>query len=369
MKKNLGRIMIIVGVLLVLASVGLVSYNTYDSARAGMESDRVLDELEVLIQRNPLPVPTHIQYIEVDDDGNEVVHDEVVYVAPEQVNAVSSAVSSGSSGGGTAQVQTVGQTIPTVQVDEWKYIGVLQIPSLRLTLPVLHKWDYSRLRIAPCRYYGSVYKHNLVIAGHNYSVHFSPVRSIRLGADVYFTDVYGTRYHYRVSKTETVQPNDVERMITSNGEWELTLFTCNLGGATRFACRCQLIETQAAGQEAVPFERTGAREDLPVVPAQAEETPPEETEASEGSEQENDGTTVPEQENDQPVVPEQEDDQSVVSEQEDDQPVVPEQEDDEPIVPEQENDEPVVPEQEADEPLTQEQPESNVPEPVQQVGQ
>ena len=355
MKKNLGRIMIIVGVLLVLASVGLVSYNTYDSARAGMESDRVLDELEVLIQRNPLPVPTHIQYIEVDDDGNEVVHDEVVYVAPEQVNAVSSAVSSGSSGGGTAQVQTVGQTIPTVQVDEWKYIGVLQIPSLRLTLPVLHKWDYSRLRIAPCRYYGSVYKHNLVIAGHNYSVHFSPVRSIRLGADVYFTDVYGTRYHYRVSKTETVQPNDVERMITSNGEWELTLFTCNLGGATRFACRCQLIETQAAGQEAVPFERTGAREDLPVVPAQAEETPPEETVTGEEA--------LPSE------LPELEDDETLAPEQEDDQPVVPEQENDEPIVPEQENDEPVVPEQEADEPLTQDQPESNVPEPVQQVGQ
>ena len=294
--------MILVGVLLVLASVGLVSYNTYDSARAGMESDRVLDELEVLIQRNPIPVPTHIQYIDVDADGNESVRDELVYVSPDD------------------ETQTVGQTIPTVQVDEWKYIGVLQIPSLRLTLPVLHKWDYSRLRIAPCRYYGSVYKHNLVIAGHNYSVHFSPVRSIRLGADVYFTDVYGTRYHYRVSKTETVQPDQVTYMVTTNGEWELTLFTCNLGGATRFACRCQLIETQAAGQEAVPFVRDADQQDLPVVPGQAED--------------------------EQPATPEQHG-----------QPV-----------PEQQEDEPIVPEQENDEPISQEEPESNVPAPVQQVG-
>lgn len=322
--------MILVGVLLVLASVGLVSYNTYDSARAGMESDRVLDELEVLIQQNPIPVPTHIQYIDVDADGNESVRDELVYVSPDD------------------ESQTVGQTIPTVQVDEWKYIGVLQIPSLRLTLPVLHKWDYSRLRIAPCRYYGSVYKHNLVIAGHNYSVHFSPVRSIRLGADVYFTDVYGTRYHYRVSKTETVQPDQVSYMVTTNGEWELTLFTCNLGGATRFACRCQLIETQAAGQEAIPFVRDVNQQDLPVVPGQAEDEP------------------LPEQDSDQPATPEQEDEQPETPEQDSEEPATPEQ-DGQPV-PEQQEDEPIVPEQENDEPISQEEPESNVPAPVQQVG-
>lgn len=334
--------MILVGVLLVLASVGLVSYNTYDSARAGMESDRVLDELEVLIQHNPIPVPTHIQYIDVDADGNESVRDELVYVSPDD------------------ETQTVGQTIPTVQVDEWKYIGVLQIPSLRLTLPVLHKWDYSRLRIAPCRYYGSVYKHNLVIAGHNYSVHFSPVRSIRLGADVYFTDVYGTRYHYRVSKTETVQPDQVTYMVTTNGEWELTLFTCNLGGATRFACRCQLIETQAAGQEAVPFVRDADQQDLPVVPGQAEdETLPE---------QDSDQPATPEQEDEQPATPEQEENvQEEMPGQEQAQPVS-EQENDVPVVPEQDADEPLVPEQENDEPISQEEPESNVPAPVQQVG-
>lgn len=329
MKKHLGGIMILVGVLLVLASVGLVSYNTYDSARAGMESDRVLDELEDLIQHNPIPVPTHIQYIDVDADGNESVRDELVYVSPDD------------------ETQTVGQTIPTVQVDEWKYIGVLQIPSLRLTLPVLHKWDYSRLRIAPCRYYGSVYKHNLVIAGHNYSVHFSPVRSIRLGADVYFTDVYGTRYHYRVSKTETVQPDQVAYMVTTNGEWELTLFTCNLGGATRFACRCQLIETQAAGQEAVPFVRGVNQQDLPVVPGQAEDEP------------------LPEQDSDQPATPEQEDEEHAAPEQDSEEPATPEQ--DGQSVPEQEDDEPIVPEQENDEPVSQ-YPESNVPAPVQQVG-
>ncbi len=33
---------------------------------------------------------------------------------------------------------------------------------------------------------------------------------------------------------------DVEEMIT--GDWDLTLFTCTLGGQTRVTVRCQLIE-------------------------------------------------------------------------------------------------------------------------------
>lgn len=310
MKKRLGGTLILVGVLLLLASVGLVSYNTYDSARAGMESDRVLDELEGLIQQNPVPIPTHIQYIDVDDEGNETLVDELIYASPDESDAT--------------------QSIPTVQVDDWKYIGVLQIPGLRLTLPVLHKWDYSRLRVAPCRYYGSVYTHDLVICGHNYSVHFSPVRSIWPGADVYFTDVYGTRYHYRVSKTETVQPTQVREMIHSDGEWELTLFTCNLGGATRFACRCQLIELQAPGQEAIPFQRGEQAEGLIYMPEKPEAEPAQ-----------------PGQQGEEPAQSGQQGEEPVSGEQQGAEPVSEDQTDDRPSPAE---------------------PESNVPAPVEQVG-
>lgn len=52
------------------------------------------------------------------------------------------------------------------------YIGELEIPALGLELPVMDQWSYPRLRIAPCRYVGSVYSGDIVIAGHSYLRHF-----------------------------------------------------------------------------------------------------------------------------------------------------------------------------------------------------
>ena len=50
-------------------------------------------------------------------------------------------------------------------------IGILEIPALDLNL-VISSWSYSSLRLAPCRYSGSAYKGDLVIAAHNYQSHF-----------------------------------------------------------------------------------------------------------------------------------------------------------------------------------------------------
>lgn len=229
-KLKLGPTLILVGIVLILGAIGLVLYNNWDSARAGQESDRVLGELEDLLLTNPVPVPTAetgrpivvrpggaSQALEVEDPEDA----EEPRIAGENDDTPHMA---------------------TVQVEEWKYIGVLEFPTLGLRLPVLNRWDYNRLRVAPCRYYGSVYNNNLVICGHNYTVHFSPVRSIALGADVYFTDMTGTKYHYTVINTETVQPMQVDEMIDPGGDWDMTLFTCNIGGATRFACRCRLLD-------------------------------------------------------------------------------------------------------------------------------
>lgn len=230
MKKRRGPILILIGLVLIIAAVGLVLYNNWDSDRAGRESEEIADLLESIIIYDPAPVPTM-------DNGQPVALPDP-QATPQPIEAVEPGEEE------TVPGETDADTPPmaTVWIEEWRYIGVLELPTLNLKLPVLNRWSYAKLNVAPCRYYGSVYRNNMVICGHNYATHFSPVRSIALGADVYFTDVTGTRFHYVVSGTETVQPMAVEDMIISDGEWDLTLFTCNIGGATRFACRCKLVE-------------------------------------------------------------------------------------------------------------------------------
>lgn len=124
----------------------------------------------------------------------------------------------------------------TLTSEDYEYIGYLSIPAVGINLPVMAEWDYDRLRIAPCRYTGSVKTGDLVIAAHNYSAHFRPLWHIPIGESVIFTDVDGVRSTYKVEDVETLSPTSVEEMV--GGEYALTLFTCNYGGSARVTVRC-----------------------------------------------------------------------------------------------------------------------------------
>ena len=129
--------------------------------------------------------------------------------------------------------------MPTQEIDGQNYIGTLQIEALELSLPVISEWSYSRLQIAPCRYAGSVYMDNMVIAAHNYTSHFGRLKELSQGDAVTFTDIDGNIFRYRVTEIETLQPYSVKEM--TSGDWDLTLFTCTIGGRTRVTVRCERV--------------------------------------------------------------------------------------------------------------------------------
>ena len=197
------KILITIGTVLILAAASLSLYNNWDACRAAREAERIEQELSSDIDQNKDQVEDFI----TDDKNREM---------------------------------------PVVTIDGVKYIGVLSIPAENLTLPVQYSWSYEALRHSPCRYTGSYLTDDLVICGHNYAKHFSPIRWLAPGDDVYFQTADGVEIHYTVLGLETVQPTDISEMIATQdqalGDWDLTLFTCNLGGRTRCAVRCARAE-------------------------------------------------------------------------------------------------------------------------------
>ncbi len=129
--------------------------------------------------------------------------------------------------------------MPTVKIDGKYYVGTLEIPSLHLKLPVMEDWSYEQLKLAPCRYKGSVYREDMIIAAHNYRGHFGELEYLDCGDEIIFTDVDGNAFTYVVAATEILKKTDVEKMEA--GEWDLTLFTCTYDGRTRFTVRCKKI--------------------------------------------------------------------------------------------------------------------------------
>ena len=203
MKAKLGTLCIALGLVLVALAAGLYGYNRWDASRAAKASDKVLDVLEQELDTPALPA------------------------APAQ-----------------AEPDPTEREMTTTVIDGYDYIGYLSIPSLGLALPVMEQWSYDGLKIAPGRYSGSLFTDDLVIAGHNYARHFSPIKRLPVGAEVQFTDMDGTVWEYTVSAVEVLQPVQVEEMTTKTDpdDWDLTLFTCTTGGQARCAVRC--VHTQ-----------------------------------------------------------------------------------------------------------------------------
>lgn len=145
-----------------------------------------------------------------------------------------------------SEVQTVPDYVidhnlpmPTCKVGDWSYIGTLSIPVIGKTLSVMDEWSYGGMKVSPGRYQGSAYTNDLIICGHNYQSHFGQLKSLVIGDEICFTDVDGNEFHYTVSTVETLDGTDIDGITA--GDWDLTLFTCTIGGQQRIAVRCTLL--------------------------------------------------------------------------------------------------------------------------------
>ena len=201
MRNKLGVVCMALGTLLILGALGLLVYNQQESDTAGEAADVALEQVAVTIQER---VERAKEMQELPDP----------YVTEMTV----------------------------VDIAGYGYIGYLSIPVLEMELPIMSEWDYDRFKIAPCRYSGSTKTDDLVIAGHRYARHFSPIDDLHPGDEVIFTDMDGVVTHYKVAEVTVLDPTAVEEM--TSGEYPLTLFTCTYGGANRVTVRCIITEDE-----------------------------------------------------------------------------------------------------------------------------
>lgn len=206
MRNKKGKGLIVGGLLLLVAAVGLSGYNLWEENRAAKSVDYVLEQMSALI-----PKPGDVTLPE------GMLPDYVV--APEM-------------------------EMPTAAVASYDYIGYLSIPALSLDLPVMSEWSYPNLKVSPCRYAGSAYKDGFVICAHNFKRHFGGLKDLSIGDTVQFVDMDGNTFDYVVAEIGQLNPGDTREMLSK--DWALSLFTCTLGGKFRVTVRCDRAEQEPA---------------------------------------------------------------------------------------------------------------------------
>ena len=195
MKANRGAVWINAGLLLIAAALFLSAYNEWESHEARDSARQVIAQL-----CDALPTEA----------------------------------------GEPTTLPDVRREMPVKTINGRDYIGVLSIPSLELELPVISQWDYPALKVAPCRYSGSLYQDNLIICAHNYASHFGKLKELQPGDIVLFTDMDEHVVTFQMVERETLNPMDAEGMEA--GDWDLTLFTCTIDGQTRVTIRLERVE-------------------------------------------------------------------------------------------------------------------------------
>ena len=129
--------------------------------------------------------------------------------------------------------------IKSRQIGDGMFDGILAIPSIDLEMPVYDTWNEDYLRRSVCRYYGSPYTDDFVIAGHNYRSGFGKLKTLKPGDEVYFTDMSGEISYYVVKQIEVLDGTDIDGMLS--GGWALSLYTCTYGGSARLTVRCEKV--------------------------------------------------------------------------------------------------------------------------------
>lgn len=206
MHKRAGVILVLAGAVLILAALLLVFSNYYEDRQAGRESDERLIDVRAIIEERITPAPL---------------------VTP----------AAGQEAGESAETpEPFDPELTVVEIDGHGYIGYLSIPVLELDLPIMSEWDYEKLKIAPCRQFGSSKTDDLVIAAHNYKRHFGYLAELEAGDAVLFTDMDGTVNTYEVALVDTLNPTEVEAV--QNSGYDLVLYTCTYGGKTRVTVFC-----------------------------------------------------------------------------------------------------------------------------------
>lgn len=222
-----------IGAVLVLAALSLFYLNQKEAVQAEAAVDEIMSQLLEEMQEKNSTQNAEIQKGDISDKN---------FTDASEQNDIKSTDSDSNAGNGKDNLEykdPYDSTMSVLTIEGYDYIGYLSVPTLGLELPVILDWSYSKLRSAPCRYSGSVNTDDLVVAAHNYPRHFGKLAGLSAGETITFTDIDGRNTVYEVVSVDNLAPTAVEEMV--DGEYDLSLFTCNYSGQSRITVRCERV--------------------------------------------------------------------------------------------------------------------------------
>lgn len=226
-KKKLYKIDFFISIFLLCLLVSYYIYGEYDRYKDEKVSQEILDSM-VIADSATKRYSYDGTTIKIDDDGLTIIWDNDEHI--DEGSSVSTSVLEDAVG---QERQNIVEQNVMVSEDGTEYykLGIINIPEIDLSYPILSVFTDELMKISPCKFWGCDPNEvgNFCIVAHNYrnNKFFSKVPNLSEGSIVEIVDLMGRKVQYEVYDKYVV--SDEDNSCTSqltNGRREITLITC-----------------------------------------------------------------------------------------------------------------------------------------------
>lgn len=227
-KKQIYKILFIASIFLIISLFSIYIYAEYDRNKDESISDDILFSLALKNDETTVSSSENALVVKITQDLMEEIENTNTQQPQEQL-----------------QMATATSTYIAPNGKEYESVGIVKIPKLSITYPILSTTTDALLKVSACKFHGANPNEvgNLCIIAHNYrrkGVFFSDVLTLMVGDIVEIQDLSQRTIQYEVYDVHTVMPNNRnDTTQKTNGRKEVTLITCTNDGKQRFIVRCK----------------------------------------------------------------------------------------------------------------------------------
>ncbi|WP_311524042.1 sortase [uncultured Varibaculum sp.] len=127
--------------------------------------------------------------------------------------------------------------LETVNLSGYEVTGILQIPDLNRSWPIIAGGDPVATAKIPSIYGGKPASGNLVITDSADNRQFASLKDLPDGSEVIFTDISGHEYRYQIATVETVPSSKVAAISRHRERWDAAIITPNFSGRGQIVTR------------------------------------------------------------------------------------------------------------------------------------
>ena len=128
--------------------------------------------------------------------------------------------------------------MPVLQIDGQDFVGIVEIPSFGLALPIYSSWDAGKVTSFPCRFWGTVYDGSLVVGGADQAGQFDCFDRIQDGSTVTVTDMTGGESVSTVARVD--RSKSAQADVLMDYSMDLTLFVRDAYNLNYILVRCMM---------------------------------------------------------------------------------------------------------------------------------